>query len=792
MSKLRLSLLQRLLLTRPVLLAAALFGVGVIGALHSSVPAMYWLCPGAALLLGGLIAPAGRRSPKTALVLAAMLFLGAWRVSAVLQARPMLETRYDVAISGVIAEDPTLDAENDRIFCRLRDVRVDGERLGCDLRLYLHGGVKSLARIRYGQGVSLTGHLFAPDAPRNPGEFDFGRYLWRYGMAGYATGNLADAELTPARSSLRGGFYAFRRAVSARIEELFPHSAALVKALVLGERRDMDDDLRDSFARAGVAHLLAISGMHVTLLAMALTLLLGKVLSRRVNFLIVSLALLFYGALAGFGASIVRAILMYIALGCAPVAGRMPDSFTRVGLAFLLMLIVQPLYILDAGFALSFSAVAGILCLTPLLQRAFAPLEAWLRPRRRGFLPGLPRQAVKWISGMICATIAAQLGTLPCVVASYGTLPLLGTLTNLAAVPLAMAALALSLAALLLSCLFKPLGMLLAFAPDLLFQLLVRVTELGAALPLSEFRLRRFPAYLSAAYALLIVFASDLTRLKYWKRTACLLLLPVLAAAALGLGTLAGRGLSVLFLDVGQGDCAMVAAQGNYYLVDTGPWGTGAADYIEREGIHLSGVFLSHPHADHAGGLARVLLVDTPDAIYLPAGWFAVDSDSGIFETLEIAQDMGVQLMEVERGDVIDLSPQITAEVVHPAGDYEPPSTNSISMVLLVRYGQGSVLFTGDLPSADEPEDLPNADVLKVAHHGAANGTSVWQVAAVSPSVAVVQVGRRNSYGHPSEETLARLAEAGARIYRNDRDGAVRVRVFPNGNVSVWRMLRAE
>ena len=784
MRRRRLALPARVVDTRPVLMAAALFGVGAIGGAHSAIPAWIWLCPGAALLLGGLALPSGRRG-KAALLLAAMLFLGAWRVSAALTARPSYESAYDAEIVGVIGDDPVLDAEQGRAFFRLRSAHVNGRRLGFDVRLYLHGGTQALSRLRYGQAVRLTGHLLAPEPATNPGQFDFGLYLWRNGLGGYASGQLADAELSAAGFSLPGAFYELRRGVSARIERLFPHSAQLVKALVLGERRDLDAELRDSFARAGVAHLLAISGMHVTLLALGLSLLLGRLLPKRITFFITLLALCFYGALAGFSASIVRAILMYAALGSAPVAGRMADAFTRVGLVFLLMLAAKPLYILDSGFALSFSAVAGLLCLTPPLERCFAPLLTALRPRSRRKLAKLPQRLVRGVVSALCATLAAQLGTLPCVIAAYGTLPLLGTLTNLVAVPLAMAALALALLALLLSCVVPPLAALLALVPDLLFRLLVGVTAVGAALPFAAFRLSRFSGWLGALYALLAALASGLSRLRNWQRLVCVLLLPALAAVAIGAARLDAAGLSVLFLDVGQGDCALVTAQGRHYLMDAGPWGSYGADYIEREGIHLSGIFLSHPHADHAGGLARILIADAPDAIYLPAGWFDVEADSGLFETLELAQDMGVELIELEAGDALPLSPDVVAEVLHPAADFEPASTNSVSMVVRVRYGAGSALFTGDLPAADEPLSLPDADVLKVPHHGAANSTSIWLAAATSPSVAVIQVGRGNGYGHPTAAALERLERTGARIYRNDLNGAVRVRIFPNGYVRV-------
>ncbi len=769
---------------RPVTVAAALFGIGVIIGSKADVPALIWILCGAAILLGWLILLL-RRSPQTrAAFLAALLFLGAGHVSAALEARPVLETRYDTSICATIADQPVVESDIERMQCRLTDITVDGVPLKYEVRLYLRGDAAILSGIEYGQKITLTGHLRAGEMPMNPGEFDFGRYLWRDGLAGYVTAQLSDASFEPAPSSLKGRFYAFRSALAEQIDTLFPKSSALVRALVLGDRSSMDDELRDAFSKAGVAHLLAISGMHVTLLAAALAYLLGRFLPRSVTFPITVALLLLYGAIAGFSSSIIRAIVMFCVLGYAPLAGRMPDPFTRLSVAFFGMLIFNPLYISDAGFVLSFSAAGGLICLTPVMNRLMQPLERLLSARSNIFPVRIAARMGSYLLSLFCASLAAQLATLPAVIAYYGTLPLLATLTNIFAIPLTMAGLALALAALLLACLSQSLGVFVAVVPDLVLQTLAWVTEKGALLPFSEFRLGRFPGLLSILYVALLVLISNLSRLRTRTRLILTGTLPVIAALAVGFSALSSLGLSVLFFSAGQADCALLTAQGHHYLIDAGLEDTPAADYLDREGIELDAIFLSHPHVDHTGGLAAVLEITKPARLYIPAGWNSVEADDGVAEAIELARSMGIEIIELAAGDMIPLGGDIYADVLHPPRDYDADSANSISMLLHVQNGDGSVLFTGDLPMNDEPTDTPDADVLKVAHHGAANSTGLWQLAGATPSVAVVQVGK-NNYGHPSPETVARLKDVGAEIYCTDEYGAVRTRILSNGTVLI-------
>ena len=260
-----------------------------------------------------------------------------------------------------------------------------------------------------------------------------------------------------------------------------------------------------------------------------------------------------------------------------------------------------------------------------------------------------------------------------------------------------------------------------------------------------------------------------------------LLGLPLLACIAALLGRASVSGLTISFLEAGNADAAVLCAQGETYLIDAGLEQTPAASFLESRNLQPNAIFLSHPDEDHAGGLLQVLQTAPPQCIYVPVGWYAhMEEDGLVRQAFAQAEEMGIPIVELSQGDRVQLSAKVTATVLYPSRDTQAANSNALSMLLLVEYGEGAALFTGDLSIAQEPESLPDVDVLKIAHHGSNTSTSFRLIEETSPSVAVISCGE-NSYGHPSEEVIDRLEDFGAQIWRTDHSGAVTVRIFQNG-----------
>ena len=714
-------------------------------------------------------------------VLLAGLLLGMVRMGIALDTQPQVQTRYSVELTGRVEAEPFTNPDTGRRIFRFRTETVNGEAQRLPLRMYLRGDAEPLEAIAYGQRLRLVGHIWSTDPVTNPYEFDFGSYLRRQGLAAYATAKIEDVTVLETLPDLNARLIGLRHILGRRIEALFPRSAAMMRALMLGDRSLLGEEQREALKRSGTAHLISISGLHVTLLAAAIALLLGRFLPRKTANLLAAALLVPYGMLVGFTAPFVRALSTFAILCCAPVLGLPSDSITRLCAAMLAWLLARPLSIADAGFVLSYAASAGIVLLLPPIER-MTGVEALRRRSMKLHTPRrVPVRIALYIASLLCVSLAVQLTTLPYVIGFFGGQPLLSVPFNLVCVPLCMAGYVAGAAILGLSFIAMPVAALMARVPDTLLLWLTDITRFCGALPVAYARLGRYPMALLALHWAVILAVSDLSRLKPAWRRLLPLCLPGIAATASLLIFLNAWGFSITFLDAGQADCAVVCTRGHTYLIDAGDTYTPAADYLNATCLKLDGVFLSHPHQDHAGGMLDVLDTFKPDAIYVPSGWFEVQEVSpAVTEGIEKARDMGIPILEVHTGDRVPLSSVAQLEVCAPTGNALPEEVNDLSMLALISCEGQRALFTGDLSQAGEPGVIPDTDILKVAHHGSSKATSDRFLAAATPRIAVVSVGE-NNYGHPAAETLTKLKDIGAEVYLTKGCGAVSLR-WRSGN----------
>lgn len=562
-----------------------------------------------------------------------------------------------------------------------------------------------------------------------------------------------------------------------RILATFPAStSAMARALVLGED-DLAPEDRDAFRRSGLAHLLAVSGMHLVIVVAGFVagvrhvLVFVPALAARVDVgrIAAGVGIPFawiYASFAGASGSAIRAACMMTVAFAAMVMARRPASWRALGLSTLVLVAIDPLWVFDLSFVLSVAATVGILALGPPLAERMA------------------RWVGSFVAPALATTLAASIACAPVLALIAPELPLAGLVANLVAVPLGEAlALPLCLGHLLLA----PLPAAEAGA----------ALAGGAALGLVRVVAKLFahgttpvPFFTAAQLAVLgvVAFASASSRRR----------VRLLAAAALVVLALevrehvrgAPRGiLRVTFLDVGQGDAALVdLPDGTSLLVDAGGLVGSPIDVGERvvapmlrarrrSSVDL--VLLSHPHPDHYGGLGA-----GTSRVRVGALW-----DVG---PIEGADGPHARLVASFRARGIPVLPPARLcgaheiggariEVLAPCpGPDLDASTNDNSFVVRISFGDRSVLFAGDAERGAESRLVASgrdlrADVLKVGHHGSRTSSSAAWLAAVAPRMAVISSGVRNRFGHPHPATLLSLARAGPRIYRTDRDGAVTV-----------------
>ena len=511
--------------------------------------------------------------------------------------RPTVPEMEDALLVGRVDSDAAV-SEN-RVCVLLTNASLDGEALPCKVMLYLY----DMEEIPpFGAAIAAQVRTWRPSSAGNPGGFDYGAWLWRQGAALCAS---AGAKKVLGVEPPRGFSPALwlhdaRARLAGLIGAAFDEDCAgVVTALITGDRSGLPEETWKNYRASGVAHLLALSGLHVGALFLLLEWLFMRLrLSRKAAFFAALPFMAAYALLVGAPASVLRACLMLAAARLARFDGRPRDGLSVMALSMLPLLVVNPLYIEDTGFVMSYSAVAGLVLFA---RRVPEPEEGWAsRPAR---LLRRARQAAR-------ASFAAQIGAIPAAACFFNQLPVWFLPFNVVLAPLMVALFPLLLAAVGLAALCAPLSPLLIAPAQALLRLFARVTAWGARMPGAVVNAADWPAWLIALYAAAAFVASPYSRAA--RRGVGRIMARAVLAAALALAlflpslTRYVDGVEITFLDVGEGDAAVIRTEDRVYLIDVGDGDT-AARYLLDQGLSPDGVFLSHGHDDHAGGLSPLL-----------------------------------------------------------------------------------------------------------------------------------------------------------------------------------------
>jgi competence protein ComEC len=630
----------------------------------------------------------------------------------------------------------------------------------------------ALARVSIGDELRAAGRLARPASGR--GGFDYVAYLRR---AGVRTVLHAD-RVSPTgrqRDGVRGAVDGVRRRAEAGVRAgLSPAMGALARGMVLGADEDIPAGMSDDFKASGLAHVLAVSGQNVALLAaLGWPLLAAAGLRRRGRLIGSALLIGLYVPVTGAGPSILRAGVMGLAAVVAALAGRLASRWYALLLAGLVTLAYDPRAWQDVGWQLSFAAVAGIF----LLAR---PLAASVRR-----LPEPLRMGA-------ALTVAATLATAPLMAFHFERVSVAALPANLAALPAIPLVMWIGMLSAAAAQVWIVPAELLNALNGFFLAYVAAVAHWGARLPgaVSEVRLGG-PVQLALAYAVLMAALGAVwgTRaaLRRWAAVLGACAVAAVAAAVLLLpgGSVAPpRQFTVTFLDVGQGDATLVQAPGGLaVLVDGGPPEAEVASKLRAHGVtRLDLVVLTHAQEDHQGGLGAVL-EGLPVDVLLDG---ANPSDGPDHRRIvALARGRGVGVVPAAAGQRFRLGRFLRLDVLSPRSALEPvhgDDPNLRAAVLQLSYRGLDVLLPADAESeVTAALALPRVEVLKVAHHGSADAGTPALLERLRPVAAVIPVGAQNRYGHPSPDTVAALRAAVPRVYRTDRDGDVTLTLPPTG-----------
>ena len=637
------------------------------------------------------------------------------------------------------------------------------------------------AHLKLGDRMIFKATVYPLNEPTNPHQFDYKGYLASQKI--YLQAGLKSiTNIVPGRSSFNWNY--IRQQVLRAIEHNFsPETTPLAKALLIGNKNALARDTKIAFSRAGLSHIMAVSGLHVGFILAPFWVIIPFFWSfkngKRLGLLILIILLLFYAGLTGFSASVIRASLTGGLLAYSRLFHRVSNAKNLTAVAALIILLINPSELFSIGFQLSFGAVYIILMIAPIVSRT---LPDYIRFRWYG-TPIM----------VIVISIIVQLGLFPLLAYYFGEFSLVGPLANAFVVPLLGIAVPFGLLLLLFAGIWPAAAQTLNIPVDYFLQILHRFVTTTAGWEWSWIPVQIDTALMFILWIVAIfgIAAIPLPKIR-WKFLILFLLIATVEQGYRITHKIRSPNLELTIFDVGQGDATLLSTpSGKHYLIDTGRWQPGynsakyvILPYLKGEGIRkLSGIFLSHPHADHIGGMKELLNTIPIDTIYNSGSRY----ESTLFHDYQqIAEKQHTPIKSLHGGQYLKLDSSTELFIYGPTPTTESASNvNNRSLILEVIYGDTEFLFMGDAERSQEARlireypDLINTDFLKVGHHGSKTSSTTQLLNATSPDIGVVSLGLHNRFQHPHSIAVKRLRRDSVRLHFTSLQGAIQL--YSNG-----------
>lgn len=648
--------------------------------------------------------------------------------------------------------------------------------------------LKKREELKPGMYLCVRGVLEELSLPRNPGEFNARQYY----ACEHMYYSVKKGEVL--KKGKEGNAYQtlllrIREHLNGVLEDAAGEAAPVFAAMVLGEKGELPKETKMLYQMAGIIHILAISGLHISLLGMGLYELLKKTGLGIWSAGFLSLAvMIFYGEMTGGSVSAMRAVSMFLIATGAKILGRIYDMMTALSVSAMILLLESPAYLYNTGFLLSFGAVLGVGAVLPVFLK----------------FSGIKNKILKSLMGSVCV----QLTTLPVMLWFYGEVSIIGIFLNLLVLPTVGIVLISGVFTALIGCISPGLAVCVSLPGRLVLFAYDKLCSLGASLLFCTWTPGQPKIWQAVIYYILLFSvtgaAGFLIKKEVKNRRKLYLaksgLVVSLAAALFVLSQRDRLHMEITCLDIGQGDA--IAAQlptGEVFLVDGGSSNKKnigqyqILPFLKNQGIsYVDAVFISHTDEDHISGVREILEYMEKGLISLKIGNLILP---GISEKTEarreleaLAKKVGIQVMTANRGDDFRIGDG-RISVLSPEKGASGEDVNEDAVVFLLSYKNFRGLFTGDVGEETEKKllsVLSDVDFLKVGHHGSGYSSTQAFLDKIKPEVSVISCSESNTYGHPSPETIKRLEKSGSRVEYTMKSGAVTV--FTDGeNVGVRR-----
>lgn len=629
------------------------------------------------------------------------------------------------------------------------------------IRVYLTGdeglspGDQVTGKIRL--RMTIEGSLQSPTHHQGDGIF----------MLGYVD---EEAMITKA-DDVPSKFFAaeLKHEILSSLEQLFPEDTlAFAKALLLGEHHDLSYKQDNAFKISGIRHVIAVSGLHVSILFSLIYTITGR--QRHITVFVGIPLLVLFAAVAGFTPSVVRACVMQGLVIIALLVNKEYDPPTALSAAVLIMLLCNPLSITSVSLQLSVGCMIGILAFSKKIH------DYLLRGKRKEKAKGTRFRAklLRWVVASVSITLSAMVITIPLSAYYFGAVSLISIVTNLLTLWLISFVFYGIMAACLLGLVWLPLGKALAWLISWPIRYVLQISLALSKIPLAAVYTASPYIVIWLVFGYLMIFLFFHAKKK--NRAALLigLLLSLLVAVGASHAEPQFDDYRITVFDVGQGQCVLFQSEGECYLVDCGgDSGTVVADQVAQQLLsqgytQIDGIILTHYDTDHANGILPLLSQIEVKTLYLPDM-----EDTGTIRK-DLTEQYGDRIRWITeetkiKGKGFDVT-------LYPAKEKEDNNENCLCV--LFQRGKYDILITGDRAAMGEralleETALPKVELLIVGHHGSADSTSLALLEQIQPTTAVISVGYGNFHNHPAKQTLTRLRLFGTTIYRTDHHGTI-------------------
>ena len=632
----------------------------------------------------------------------------------------------------------------------------------------------------YGDVLKIRGRLTKPIGQNNFGEFNYEQYLAQKRIFAYT--NIWQEKdiqkIGEERTNLLISFsMSMRNKIKSIIERLIhpPYNFLLI-GMLLGEKTHIPPELKDVFIESGIMHILAVSGLHVGIIAAALFIFLNSLrLPKRIKMILIVLIMIIYASITGFRPSVVRATIMFSLLVTGKLINRNRNLYISLFLAAFLILLINPLILYDAGFLLSFIVTFFIIYLSPILQELFS-------------------NTITWIKNPLSVSMAAWLGIFPLSAYFFSKVSLISVISNIFIVPLTAIAVILGFIIFFLGLISIPLASLIANINYFVLILITFLAKLFSSLPFSFVYVAQPLIIFIFLYYIMLLFVIEIFYRKIFppklKIKATVLILSAILVVITVQIFYPLDNLKVNFINVGEGDCILIEAPKKYnILIDGGGTPRSNFDvggkivipYLRRKGINkINLLILTHPHLDHLEGLLPILREFKVDMVLDSR---LICDISEYREFISTIKEKNIPYYQANAGDNFVFSKNMEMLLLNPiyaSNIYNESDFNNASIVVKLFYKNSKFLFTGDIEEIAEKRMLVwqnnlKSDILKVAHHGSSSSSSLEFLNEVDPIIAVISVGK-NNFGHPSPKIIERLEDKNIKVYRTDENGTIIIR----------------